>query len=85
MDRWWDENAIDLVLSGGSVYKASKKYGIPSNALKYRIENGDPKKPGPKAKIEAEKRKNQLKIEAGKRKERLFAQEELAKIGRLSR
>ena len=38
-----------------------------------------------KDKIEAEKRKNQLEIEAGKRKERLVAQEELAKIGRLSR
>ena len=28
------KNAIDLVLSGGSAYKASKKYGIPSNTLK---------------------------------------------------
>ena len=43
------KNAIDLVLSGGSVYKASKKYWIPSNTLKHRIKNGDPKKPGPKA------------------------------------
>ena len=43
--RWTDDemkNAIDLVLSGGSVYKTSKKYGIPSNTLKHRIENGDP-------------------------------------------
>ena len=43
--RWTDDemkNAIDLVLSGGSVYKTSKKYGIPNNTLKHRIENGDP-------------------------------------------
>ena len=37
------KNVIDLVLSGGSVYKASQNYGIPSNTLKHRIENGDPK------------------------------------------
>ena len=28
------KNAIDLVLSGESAYKASKKHGIPSNTLK---------------------------------------------------
>ena len=28
------KNVIDLVLLGGAAYKASKKYGLPSNTLK---------------------------------------------------
>ena len=61
--RWTDDemkNAIDLVLSGGSVYK-TRKYGIPSNTLKHRIENGDPKKPGPKAYLSKSEENNILK------------------------
>ena len=37
------KNVIDLVLSGGSVHRASKIYGIASNILKHSLENGDPK------------------------------------------
>ena len=52
-----------MVLSGGSVDKASKKYGIPSNTLKHRIENGDPKtkKPGPKAYLSKSEANNIVK------------------------
>ena len=55
------KNAIDLVLSGGSVYKTSKKYVIPSNTLKHRIENGDPKKPGPKTFLSKSEENNIVK------------------------
>ena len=50
-----------MVLSGGSVHKTSKKYGIPSNTLKHRIENGDPKKPGPKAYLSMSEKNNIVK------------------------
>ena len=50
-----------MVLSGGSVYKTSKKYGIPSNTLKHRIENGDPKRRGPKAYLSKSEEDNIVK------------------------
>ena len=62
--RWTDDemkNAIDLVLSGGSVYKTRKKYGIPSNTRNHRIENSDPKKPGLKAYLSKSEKNNIVK------------------------
>ena len=50
-----------MVLPGGSVYKTSKEYGIPSNTLKHRIEKGYPKKPGPKAFLSKSKENNIVK------------------------
>ena len=55
------QNAIDLFFYGGSVDKASKKYGIPSNTLKHRIDNGDPKKPGSKAYLSKSEEDNVVK------------------------
>ena len=41
-------NAVEFVISGGTVYKACKEYGVPQRTLERRILNGAPNKSGRK-------------------------------------